>query len=111
MARRGQEKDSHAEVEAAPAESAPFKSMFRPVVAASQSGMSPTRVKPLPHAGPSGQVRTKAEHKTPPSGLSSTVIQVSSPQHSGTESFDLSGDEGLHTEDPNEMVKAEHQDG
>ncbi len=67
-------------------------------------------VKLFPFAGSSRRPRTKAELKMPPGGQDSMAVQTGSPQHSGTESFDLGGDEVPPPEDPDQMVEAEQQD-
>ena len=82
------------------AKSAPSNIAFQPMVTASQSGMPPVAVKPFPLAGSSSRPRTKAELKTPPGGHDSMVVPTGSPQHSGTESFNLGGDDVLPPEDP-----------
>ncbi len=67
-------------------------------------------VRPFLLAGSSRRPHTKAERKTPPGGQDLTTVQAGSPKHSGTESFDLGGDEVPPPEDPDRMIEAGQQD-
>ncbi len=105
-AQGGQERDSHTEVEATPAEYAPSQGAFRPFRVASQMGATQTVMEPASHIVP-----TKAQRKTPPPSLVVTIQPSHSPQQSCTESFDHEGDEVQPFEDLDIALGAGGLDG